>query len=217
MKCAALLAVVLAAACSSKTGRAFPIGILGPVSPHAAAEAVRLGLVVAQSPPAGAAVVAAAVPGASGGSLEIMADWETLRFLAARAAARGAAGVFFRLPASPEGRDLLDYPEEWQALSRVAREMTAMQPLLEEGSIVATPFAAAQGLEARAWVYRGRRYGLLVNSSSMDVAFDADAIAPWRVLFEVRADARELLVPCGVKFCLPPGRALWLEGRLLSF
>ena len=217
MRCAALLVAVLAAACSPEPGRTFPIGFLGPVSPRAAAEAARLGLVVSQSPPADAALEAAAVPGANGGAVEVMADWETLRFLAARAVARGVGGVFFRLPAAPEGSDLLDYPEEWQALIRVVRELVAMQPIFEGGKLVGSPLVVQDGLSVRAWNYHGRRYVLLVNSSDTPAALDADALAPWRVLFEVRADARELLASCGTHFCLPPRRVLWLEGRVLSF
>ncbi|MEQ1919911.1 MAG: hypothetical protein ABL955_11990 [Elusimicrobiota bacterium] len=214
MRRVALLAAALAAACSQEPGRPFPVGFLSPVSPLAAAEAVRLGFVVSQAAPAGSATEAAGVPGAFGGASEVMADRETLRFLAARAVAKGAHGVFFRLPAAPDGRDLVDYPEEWQALIRVVREMTAMQPLLERGRLVAPPFAAAEGLAARAWIYRGRRYALLVNVSGTDAALESDALASWRVLYEVRSDARELLKPCGAMFCLPPHGVLWLEGRL---
>ena len=89
-----------------------------------------------------------------------------------------------------------------------------MQPLLEGGTLVAAPFAVPDGLLLRAWSYRGRRYVLLVNASGTDAALDAQALVPWRALFEVRSDARDLLIRCGAAFCLPPHRALWLEGRL---
>lgn len=214
MRRSVLLAAALAAACSPEPRRAFPVGIAGPVSPRVAAEAGRLGLAVTDSPPRGAAIEPAGVPGTTPGGAEMMANWEALRFLAARAAVKGAGGLFFRLPATPEGRDLLDYPEEWQALARAFRELQAMRPVIEGGLDAPAPFAAPPGTEARAWSRHRRRYVLLVNSSGADAAFDGDDLAPWRALFEVRSDARKVMRPCGAKFCLPPGRALWLEGRL---
>jgi hypothetical protein len=210
----ALLAAALAAACSQEPRRAFPVGMVGPVTPRVAAEAGRLGLELTDTPSRTASVVSAGVPGATPDGTEIMASWQTLRFLAAQAAVKGAAGVFFRLPAAPAGHDLLDYPEEWQAPARVIRELQAMHPVFEHGVDVPAPFAVPPGAEARVWSYRGRRYALLVNPSGSDTAFDADAFAGWRTLFEVRSDARRILKPCGVKFCLPSERALWLEGRL---
>lgn len=216
MRRAALLAAALAVGCSPELRRSFPVGLLGPVSSRIAAEAGRLGLAVSDAPPAGAAVETTVIQGEKGGAAEVTANWETLRFLAARAAVRGAGGVFFRLSRTPEGRDLLDYPEEWQAVIRAVRELTAMKPVLERGTLVVQPFEVPDGLEVRAWTYRGRRYVLLVNSTSADAPLNAEDFVPWRALFEVRSDARYVLKPCGTKHCLSPGKALWLEGRLLS-
>jgi len=203
----------LAAACSPEPRRAFPIGFLGPVSSRVAAEAGRLGLEVLDAPPAGAAVESA-IRGDKGAPA-VTANWETLRFLAARAAAKGSGGVFFRLPTAPRGRDLLEYPEEWQAVVRAVREIEAMRPMLERGRLVSVPFAVPNGIESRAWAYQGRRYILLVNDSGAGVPFDAEVLVPWRALFEVRSDARQIMSPCGVKLCLAPRKALWLEGSPL--
>jgi hypothetical protein len=201
MRRAALLAAALAAACSPEPRRTFSVGLVGPVAPRVAAEALRLGLAVSEGKPGGAVV-------------EPAADWATLRFRAARGAASGADGVYFRLPNAPEGRDLLDYPEEWQAVVRAARELSAMRAVLERGMTVPPPFPVPGGLEARAWTYGGRRYVLLVNPSGAGAPLDAGALAPWRALFEVRSDPRQALKRCGSGLCLPAGAALWLEGRL---
>jgi hypothetical protein len=214
MRRAALLAAALSAACSPEPRRAFPIGFLGPVSPRVAAEAARLGLEVSDRPPAQASVETAAVPGTKDAAVELIADWEKLRFLAARAAARGADGIFFRLPREPEGRDLLDYTEEWQAMARVAREMVAMRPILESGRPSPSPFPVPAGVEAGSWTREGRRYVLMVNASVSAAPIDVDSLAPWRALFAVRSDPRQVLAACGRQRCLPPSGVLWLEGRI---
>jgi hypothetical protein len=210
---AALLVVLAAAACSPRPRRAFPIGLLEPVSPRVAAEASRLGLEVAASAPAGAARVPAAVPVRGGG--EVAADRAALRFLTARAIADGSAGVFLSLPRVPAGRDLLDYVEEWQAVDRVVRELLAVRPILEGGAAAPAPFAVAAGLEVRAWTFHGRRYLLIDNPSALALPLEPRSLVPWRALFAVRSDARQILPACGKDRCLRPGGVLWLEGRLL--
>jgi len=197
---------LLAAACAPKPQRAFPVGLLGPLSARVAAEAGRLGLETAQTPPAGAAEISA-------GGTETF-DWARLRLLGARAAASGASGVYFRLPSVPSGRDALDYPEEWQAVARVARELVLMRPIMEGGETAAPPFAVPAGMESRAWGFEGRVYTLLVNPSAKPLRLDDGSLAGRRALFAVRADARQDLAVCGAGRCLPPGGVLWLEGRL---
>ena len=214
VKRAAFGLVLAAAACSPDPRRAFPVGFLEPVSPRVAGEARRSGLEIAAQAPAGAAVVPAALP-VNAGRGEVAADWGALRFLAARAIAEGSAGVFFRLPPTPAGRDLLDYPEERQAVDRVSRELLAVQPIMRGGAPAPAPFAVPAGIELRAWSFRGRAYALLVNSSGGPRPLEEKSLAPWRALFAVRSDARELLTPCGTGRCISPDGVLWLEGRLL--
>ena len=209
-----LLAALAAAACSREPRRAFPVGFLEPVSPRVAGEAARLGLQIAARAPAGAAEVSAAIP-VKGGSGEVAADRSTLRFLTARAIAAGSAGVFLRLPRAAAGRDLVDYPEEWQAVERVALELLAVRPVIEAGAPAPAPFAVPNGVELRAWTFQGRRYVLLVNSSGGPLTLEERSLAPWRALFAVRSDPRQDLVSCGSGACLPPEGVLWLEGRLL--
>jgi hypothetical protein len=194
--------------------RAFPVGFLEPVSPRVAGEARRAGLEIAAQAPADAAVVPASLP-VKAGDGEVAADWATLRFLAARAIAGGSAGVFFRLPRTPIDHDLLEYPEEWQAVDRVSRELLAVQPIVRGGAPAPAPFAVPAGIELRAWTFHGRGYALLVNSSGGPLPLEEKTLAPWRALFAVRSDARQLLAPCGTARCLAPDGVLWLEGRLL--
>ncbi len=214
MKSALLLTVALAA-CSPEPRRAFPVGLQGPVSVRVESEAARLSLDVADQTPPGAAVASAAAPGSEIADVETTDSWFNLRFQAARAAAGGAAGFYFRPPKLPGARDILDYPEEWQAQARVLRELQAVRPVLERGRETGVPFPVPPGVEARAWSFGGRRYVVLVNASDADAAFEADDLAPWRALFEVRTDARQALNACAARRCLPSHRALWLEGRPL--
>lgn len=210
MRAALLLA---AAACAAESGGSFPVGLLGPVSPRVAVEAGRLGLDVVDVLPAGAVSASAASPSATDG--EVAADWAALRLAAAVAIADGARGFFLRLPAAPSGRDLLDYPEEWQAPARALGELQAIRPVLERGVGATVPFAAPPGVRARAWRRRGRLYVLLVNGAATEAPFDGAELEPFRALFAPRSDPRQALYRCGVRFCLPAGSALWLEGRLL--
>ncbi len=201
-----VLLTALCAACGPRPSRTFTLGLLAPVGPRDAESAGRLGLTVVDRAPSGAAMESAAAG-------EKIADWNRLRFLAALAAAEGKTGIFFLLPVPPAGRALVDYPEEWQALARVARELRAVRPILEQGVETLPAVPLPPGVEGRAWDFLGRPYLLLVNASDAPVPVDAAPLARFRALFEVRADARELLVPCAGELCLAPGRVLWLEGR----
>lgn len=197
------LALALLAACSPEPRRGFTLGLSGPRTARLEAQARRLGLSVS-IPPEGLPVA----PAADGeGRLESAAR---LRYLAARAAAEGRAGLFFELPDVPGGRDLLDYPEEWQALARVAREFAAMRHIIEAGEI--RPAPAPVGALSAAWSYQGRHYQLLVNASSAPVVFESPGLRGRRALFSPRADAAEALPSCDGAPCLAPEGVLWLEG-----
>lgn len=207
------LVVLLVAACAPEPERAFDLGLIGPVGPGLEAAARAEGLVIAEAAPERADLHHAGVPVPTS-SEERLADWSRLRLLVSLAAVRGREGVFFTLPKAAPGEELTNYPEEWQALARVARETAALRPILEAGLETPAPFPTPEGLAVRAWRYRGRLYLLLVNESGRPAPLAVDELKPWRALFEARADARELLVPCGAGRCLPGERALWLEGRL---
>lgn len=200
----ALLA--LAAACAPDRSREFELGLIGPVGPGVASAARAATMTIREAAPEGADTRSAGA--------ERMADWSELRLHVAQAAIQGRTGVFFTLPKTADGRELTAYPEEWQALARVARETAAIRPILESGLEAAVPFPVPEGVQARAWRYQGRLYVLLVNGSGAEIAVSQEPLRPWRALFEVRADARDLLAPCAGGRCLPAGRVLWLEGRL---
>lgn len=202
---AALL--TLWAACAPEKSRDFEVGLIGPVGPGVAAAARAAGLAIREASPTGADTRSAGV--------ERLADWSELRLRVAQAAVEGRTGVYFTLPKSAEGLEVSSYPEEWQALARVARETAAMRPILEAGVEAAPPLLVPDVVRARAWRYQGRLYVLLVNGSANAAPIDVESLKPWRALFEARADARGLLVPCRGAMCLPGGRAVWLEGRLL--
>lgn len=200
---AALLSL---ASCAPEKAREFELGLIGPVGPGVAKSARAAGMTIREAPPEGA-------DSASAGEGRV-ADWSALRLAAARAVVRGRRGVFFVLPPAPEGKELTDLPEEWQALDRAAREIDALRPVIESGVPADDPFPLPEGAEGRAWRFRGRLYFLLVNDTGAPAPLPSDALKPWRALFEVRADARDALPPCPAGRCLPPGRVLWLEGRL---
>lgn len=211
-----LLAVLLMSACAPEKTREFELGLIGPVGPGVAASARAAGLTVRDAAPPGAETLSAAAvfTGPGGRAEERMDDWRRLRLLSASAAARGRTGVFFVLPKTADGRELTGYPEEWQALARTALELSSMRPVLERGAEAEVPFAVPAGVEARAWRHQGRLYALLVNPTEVAVPLPPEPLDPWRALFEARADARELLIPCPGGRCLEAGRVLWLEGRL---
>lgn len=204
-----LALLLLAGACRARPEAGFRVGLAAPLSAAAAGEAARIGLLPGPAP-AGSPEEPAAAPGDAGSRR--LEDFARLRFLAARAAAAGAPGVTFRLPA-PAPLETHAYPEEWQALTRLARECAQWHELIGRGAPAALPFPA-EGLLARAWTRHGRRYVLLVNDSGAPRPLAPSDLAPWRALYEARADAREALEPCGEGLCLGPGRVLWLEGRL---
>jgi len=139
-----------------------------------------------------------------------------MRFMTYLSIVHGAKGIFYFCFVKPGGRTLLDVPEEWQALVRVVRELKALQPMLESGEPAPMPFAlAAEGVEGRAWRWKGRDYVVLVNRRDAPAPVPREALASrWRALFEVRRDVGDSLsLKDGVPF-LAPYQALVLESRL---
>ena len=202
----AVFLLMLAAACAPKPSRTFAVGVQVPAAARDRRAVRFLGLPMVERVPEEAAS-ALAIEG------ETMAGWSRLRYLGARAAAEGKAGVFFILPVPPEGRALVDYPEEWQALARAANELNAIRPIVEAGVEEGPPMTLPPGIEGRGWRYQGRDYAVLVNVSDVPVHLEEEGLARFRALFEVRADPRELLSDCPAGRCLAPERVLWLEGR----
>lgn len=144
-------------------------------------------------------------------------SFEEIRFMSYLSVLHGARGLFFyrfNQVGDLQGKSLLDLPERWQALERVAREFSALRPVFLKGAPAHIPFRPnPDGLEARAWRHRGRDYLILLNRKKgfhqrvPDEVFRED----WRPLFEPRRELRELLKPIGPNWFLPPYRVLVLE------
>lgn len=140
-----------------------------------------------------------------------------IRFMSYLAVMHGARGLFYYRLQKGEAavETLLEYPELWQAVSRVAREMGAMKPIFAANRLVALPFASdTVSPEARAWEFGGRLYVVLANRSSTASARVPDMLltGQWRPLFEMRRDPRELLEKQPDGFYLSPLRVMVFEG-----
>jgi len=121
---------------------------------------------------------------------------EEMRFMSWLAVMHGAKGLwFFRFP-RPNGLTLFDFPELWGAVSAVARELKAFQPVLEEGAPAALPYApSANGLESKCWTFRGRRYVLVLNRRREAYFKLPDVLLKpeWSLFSEPERDVRERL------------------------
>lgn len=208
MRRAVVWLLLLAGACRPAPPRAFLVGLYGPQSLRVMEEARRLGLAVVLEAPELVDIADAGTAGVEG-----TASAARLRYAFAKAAARGREGVLYRAPLLPPGRDWLDYPEEWQALTRAVDQAAALRSVLERGVPQPAFEGLAPGLASRVWTLQGRRYAVLVNEAGAPRPLDAGRLSAWRALFQPRADPREALVPCGESACLAAETALWLEGR----
>ncbi|MBI4677465.1 MAG: hypothetical protein HY748_07775 [Elusimicrobia bacterium] len=141
--------------------------------------------------------------------------FDEIRFMSYDSILSGAGGLFyFRLPV-PGGETLLDYPERWQALARVTRELKLLQPVLEGGRPAALPFPPnPDGPSGRAWTHRGRSTLVLANRkrNAFQKVPDEALGSEWRPLFSLRRETRELLKMIGKAHYLRPHQVLVLEG-----
>lgn len=142
--------------------------------------------------------------------------FEEIRFMSYMAVVRGARGLFFFTMRKQE-KNLLDFPELWQAVSRVTREFKSLQPILENGRLAPLPFPAdPDGPQARAWRYRGRDYLVILNRKKNVLQKIPDELLreDWRPLFENRRDPRDLLTKIEPAWYLRPYQVLVLESAL---
>lgn len=127
-----------------------------------------------------------------------------LRFMAYHAVIRGASGLYFfefRKRNHPP-KTLLDYPEQWQALRRVVREVKMLAPILAESEGEALAVAP---LEGRRWRYPKGELVVIANPSDKEAPLPSDFLAGrYRTVFEDRLAVREA-IPSGM---LRPGRVL---------
>lgn len=144
-------------------------------------------------------------------------DHFEIRFMSYLAILHGARGLFYFTFRKPGGKTLLDYPEQWQALARVTREIKSLQPILEKGGLSPLPFPPdPDGVEARTWRYRGRDYCVILNRKGgmMQRVPDELLSGSWRPLFEPRRDPRDLLKKAGRAWYLRPYQVMVFESGL---
>jgi len=142
-----------------------------------------------------------------------------IRFMSYDSIINGATGIFFYRLSKPGGRTLFDVPEEFQAVTRVVRELKSIKPILERGRPLPLPVKLEdEGLQAKAWRHRGRDFIILVNRSSVPRAVPDELLAPrWRPFFELRRDPREALLEHDDAWHLRPFQVLVLQSRLWPF
>lgn len=116
-----------------------------------------------------------------------------LRFMSLDAVVRGASGLFFfecQRRSSP-GQTLLDFPERWQAVARVAQELRTVKPWLEAGP--GTPLTYAS-LEGRRWRARKKDLVVLINRGTSPTRIPAEYLeGGWAAVFESAIDPRRAL------------------------
>lgn len=138
-----------------------------------------------------------------------------IRFMSYLSVLHGARGLFY-FTLGKKGKTLFEYPELWQAVARVSREMKAMQPIFERGTPINLPFVPDVNLEARAWRYHGRDYVVILNRRRQFQQKVPEALLrrEWRPLAEVRRDARELLKPAHGAYYLKPYQVMVFESSV---
>jgi hypothetical protein len=106
-----------------------------------------------------------------------------LRFMTYHSVVRGAAGVYyfeFQIRSTP-GKTLLDYPERWQALKDVVKELSTLKEFFGGGSSEPVPM---NGLEGRLWRHGGKKLAVLVNATSVPASIPKEFQASrWHALF----------------------------------
>lgn len=110
-----------------------------------------------------------------------------LRFMSYHALAKGARGLFFFefQRRSAPGQTLLDSPEYWQALRRVALEVHGLLPFIA-GSPGEAP--AYRGLEARRWRHGRKELLVLLNPGPGPQPLPAELLnGGWRPVYELSA------------------------------
>jgi len=139
-----------------------------------------------------------------------------IRFMSYLSVLHGARGLFY-FCLRKKGKTLFEYPELWQGVSGVSREIKVMQPILERGKKIPLPFdITAKGLEAMALRYHMRDYVIIVNRRrDALVRFPEELLKPkWHPLFEVQSNAKKLLAAAKGAWYLQPYRVMVFESRL---
>jgi len=90
-----------------------------------------------------------------------------IRFMSYLALARGAQGLFYFQFAKPGGKTLLDFPDQWYALTLVVHELSQLASVMARGVSLPAKPGSIPGLTARAWrdAGAGEEVLVLVNES----------------------------------------------------
>lgn len=113
---------------------------------------------------------------------------EELRFMTYHAVLRGASGVYyfeFQRRSVP-GKSLLDYPERWQTLKSVVKELSVLKTFFAPDPGERLPFDV---LEGRRWQKGGKGLAVLLNPTSTPIPLPKEFLeGPWQALFSVSLD-----------------------------
>jgi len=142
-------------------------------------------------------------------------QFNEIRFISYLAIAHGAKGIFYSTKRG--GKILLDVPEEFQSIYRVAWELSGLKPVIASGRPITLPFNLKDGgPEAIAWRYRFRDYIIILNPrGNAMVKMPEVLLGPrWRPLFEARRDVHDLLTGAKGAWYLAPYRVIVLESDL---
>lgn len=130
-----------------------------------------------------------------------------IRFMSYLAIVHGASGLFyFQLDKPGKGR-LLDFPDEWRALSSVAGEIASLRPVLEGGQGETMAFSRTRlGMEGMRWAHGGSEYAVILNRLRANVVEMPEHLleAGWRALFEEDPRPRAHLLETGGRRYLGP-------------
>ncbi len=127
---------------------------------------------------------------------------EQVRYMTYLAVARGAQGIFYFTYDGSDGIPLPSRPERWGIYQRLAAELNALRPALEDGAPGVLPPGLDARLASRAIKRGGDNYLLLLNPAATALPLNAKALAGYRPLFEMN----RALPPA-----LPPQAVLVLE------
>ena len=82
-----------------------------------------------------------------------------MRFMAYHAITEGAEGIFFFHYQNPK-----QHKEEWEIISQVSKELAKIKPVFAQGTAANIPFTLPENFKAKAWLYKGYYYYLIVNT-----------------------------------------------------
>ncbi len=114
-----------------------------------------------------------------------------MRFMAYHSVTEGAEGIFFFNYQDPK-----KHKQEWKAISKVSKELSKMQPVFAQGTAAPIPFDMPYGLKAKAWLYKGKYYYLIVNTSNKQISLPQELQnKAYKTIFNKKVDFAE---PYGV-------------------